>query len=256
MLLRAPFTRRSLFVSAVLLAACRANDGVVAPLVVASDLDNPPFAQVGDDGEPRGRDVEMVVELARRLGRPLVWRRLPFQDLLPAVERGEVDLVCATLGITPERQGRVRFTKPYFETDLRVVVRAGPGEPKTLADLDGRRIGAGSGTTSERALLRALPASVAVVGGSKDKTIAERLASGDLDGYVLDGPNAAALVGASTGRLESLDPALESERYALALPLSAAQLTAELDQHLADMRREGFLLLLDARYGLVASTPR
>lgn len=254
--LRTPHSRRSLLIAALVLAACRSNDGAVVPLVVASDLDNPPFAEVGADGEPRGRDVEMVVELARRLGRPLVWRRLPFGDLLPAAERGDVDLVCATLGITPERQGRVRFSKPYFETDLRVVVRAGPGEPKALAELDGRRIGAGSGTTSERALLRTLTASVAVVGGSKDKSIAERLASGDLDGYVLDGPNAAALVGASTGRLESLDPALESERYALALPLSAAQLTAELDQHLADMRREGFLLLLDARYGLVVSTPR
>jgi glutamine transport system substrate-binding protein len=249
-------SRRFLLLTALTLAGCRAAQPADVPLWVASDLDNPPFAEVGADGEPRGRDVEMIVELARRLGRPVQWRRLPFEALLPAVERGEVDLVCATLGITPERQGRVRFTKPYFETDLRVVVRAGPGEPRSLAELAGRRVGAGSGTTSERALLRALPESIALVGGSKDKTIAERLASGELDGYVLDGPNAAALVSASTGRLESLEPALESERYALALPLSASRLTAELDQHLADMRREGFLLLLDARYGLVASTPR
>ena len=37
-------------------------------LVVASDLDNPPFAWIDEHGVARGRDVEMMEELATALG--------------------------------------------------------------------------------------------------------------------------------------------------------------------------------------------
>ena len=140
-----------------LCAACASGPYGAAPLRVGSDLDNAPFAFVDGSGSARGRDVEMMQELAARLGRELVWVRMPFADLLPAVEEGAVDAVCATMGITPERAERVAFTRPYYHTAIAVVVRAGDDEPTSLADLDGMRVSGAAGTTSERAVRLHLP---------------------------------------------------------------------------------------------------
>jgi ABC-type amino acid transport substrate-binding protein len=38
----------------------------------------------------------------------------PFASLLPALQRGEVDLVISGVTITPERNARVAFAGPYF----------------------------------------------------------------------------------------------------------------------------------------------
>ncbi|TAJ09182.1 MAG: transporter substrate-binding domain-containing protein, partial [Planctomycetota bacterium] len=66
-------TRRSALVSVLVLGlmlalvGCRATPVTPQPpIVVASDLDNPPFAFVDSRGEPAGRDIEMMNELARR----------------------------------------------------------------------------------------------------------------------------------------------------------------------------------------------
>jgi hypothetical protein len=53
------------FVSALacllLACACRSAPAQVGPpLLVASDLDNPPFAELDESGRPRGHDVEMM----------------------------------------------------------------------------------------------------------------------------------------------------------------------------------------------------
>jgi len=219
-------------------------------LVVGSDLDNRPFAWVDAGGRPRGRDVEMMERLASALGRGLVWRRMPFDALLDAAEAGRVDLVCATLGITPERAERVRFTRPYFETAQRVVVRAGPGEPRSLDELAGRRVAASAGTTSERALRTALPRAESVLGGGKELPARERLAHGEVDAVVLDGPNAEALVAGSGGELALLEEPVARERYALALPRTGAELAARLDRALTELERAGELAELDRRFGL------
>lgn len=233
-----------------LLAACAGAPSPAAPLRVASDLDNAPFAFVDGQGLARGRDVEMMQELAMRLGRELVWVRMPFADLLPAVEAGSVDAVCATLGITPERAERVAFTRPYYRTAIAVVVRSGPGEPSRLDDLDGLRVSGAVGTTSERAVRQHLPNARPAAPTGKDRPTAELLLAGDLDAAAADGPAADAMVRASEGRLVRLAEDLEREDYAIVLTLGRDDLLGELDAALAELERSGWLAALDARYGL------
>lgn len=236
---------------ALVLGGCAsvATDGT-PPLRVASDLDNLPFAGVDENGAPCGRDVEMMQELAARLGRELEWRRMPFDRLLEAVETGEADVVCATMGITSERSRRVRFTRPYYRTALGVTVRSGAGEPATLAELAGLRVFASIGTTSEEAVRRDLPTSIGVFVPEAGDDLATWLASGELDAAVMDGPACDALVAHSAGRLARLAEDLGAELYGLALPRDRAALAAQLDRALEEMERTGRLAELDAEYGV------
>lgn len=243
----------SLLLSLPLLASCAAEPE--GPLHVASDLDNPPFAWVDEDGAPRGRDVEMMERIADELGRELEWRRLPFDELLPAVERGQVDVVCATLGYTAERARRVLFSEPYFVTTLAIVVRDERGAPRTPAELAGRRVVAATGTTSERAV-RALPAAIGVFPGktadAESPTTLERLLTGDVDAAVMDGPAADAMVRDHPGRLVRLGESLGQELYSLACPPGREALVRAIDVVLG--RIAGELRALDERYELSPSS--
>lgn len=237
------------------LAACASAPSGCVPLLVASDLDNRPFAWLQPDGAPAGRDVEMMEDLARRLGRPLVWMRMPFDQLLPAAREGRVDVVCATLGVTPEREETVDFSVPYFRTQLAVVVADGPTAPTSLANLSGRRVGAGLGTTSERALRQALPQALPVLENKAGLPALERLLSGAVDALVMDGPAADTLVAAAPGRLHRLQETLGPEHYALVLPPGSA-LRVSLDRALLAHERDGTAARLDAAHGLLSTRPR
>ncbi len=239
----------SISLSLLFLAACRA----APPIVVASDLDNAPFAFVDGSETPGGRDVEMMHELADELGRPVEWRRMPFDALIDAVVRGDVDVVCATLGVTPERAERMLFTEPYFATAIAVVARSGPREPKSIADLDGRPVAGGGGTTSERAVRLRLPRSIGVFEAKADATTAQRLLSGEVDAAVMDLPAAEKMVAASGGTLRVLAPRLDAEDYALALPPDAFELRDALNRALARLRERGTLAELDRRFELAPS---
>ena len=229
----------------LLLTACASQR---APLVVASDLDNAPFAFVDDDGEPAGRDVEMMDTLASRLGRELEWERMPFEELLDAAAQARVDLVCATLGITPERRRLVDFSRPYFDTSIAVVVRDGPGEPRSLAALSGRRVSAAQGTTSERAVRAGLPGAELHLLPPGAHSAVEQLLAFEVDAAVMDAPDATRLVAEHAGELARLDD-LESERYALALPRGST-LRPLLDGLLGEMSANGELAELDREWGL------
>lgn len=233
-----------------LCAACTSGPSKSSALRVASDLDNAPFAFLDEAGIARGRDVEMMEQLAARLDRELVWVRMPFADLLPAVEAGAVDAVCATIGITPERAERVAFTQTYYRTAIAVVVRAGDGEPKRLADLDGMRVSGAEGTTSERAVRMHLPNARPVAPTAKGHPAADLLLAGELDAAVADGPAADAIVRGSGGRLVRLTEDLEREDYAIVVPLGRDGLLRELDGALTALGRSGWLAALDERYGL------
>jgi len=219
-------------------------------LVVASDLDNMPFAGVDAAGRPQGRDVEMMVALAAQLGRPLRWERMPFDQLLAAVQTSTVDLICATMGITSEREEVVDFSDPYFSTAIEVVVRRGPGEPRRWADLDGRKVAAGQGTTSERAVRRVLPQAVGVYENKSQQGAYERLTSGAVDGLAMDGPNALDLVRQHGDELTLLLTPLAAERYGLVVGSGQLALRSAINRGLVALRRDGTIAALDARWGL------
>lgn len=233
-------------------SACSADRDLRAnePLVVASDLENPPFAEVDADGREKGRDVEMMEAIATALRRPIEWRRMPFVELLPAVERGDVDVACATLGITPERARRVAFSVPYFETEIAAIARTGEGEPRSVGDLDGKKVAAGKGTTSERAVLLRIPRAAGVFENKNQLPAQERLLAREVDAAVLDGPSADAIVARSGGALTRLAGDLGAESYALALPKSRTELLAKINRALLGMKERGEMRALDAKYAL------
>lgn len=230
----------------VVLAGCSSTK----PIVVGSDLDNAPFAYLDKDGNAAGRDVDMMIAIAHMLDRELIWRRVEFDQLLMQAESGGVDVVCATLGVSPERSQRVDFSRPYFRTELVVLVREDPAAPRSLYDLKGRRVAAAPGTTSQRAVTLLLSESTGVFEPDAERTSVERLQAGEVDAIVMDGPAAAAAIAAQPGTLRRIPGLFTPEDYALALPKSNGALRAQIDECLRTLQNGGMLAKWNGKYGL------
>ena len=230
----------------VVLAGCSSTP----PIVVGSDLDNAPFAYLDKEGNAAGRDVEMMIAIAHMLDRELIWKQIEFDQLLSKAESGSVDVVCATLGVTPERGQRVDFSRPYFRTELVVLVREDPAAPKSLYDLKGRRVAAAPGTTSQRAVMQLLSESVGVFEPAAGRTDVERLAAGEVDAIVMDAPAAEAAIAAQPGTLRRIPGLFTPEDYALALPKSHGALRAQIDDCLRTLQNGGMLAKWNGKYGL------
>jgi membrane-bound lytic murein transglycosylase F len=92
-------------------------------------------------GRPLGFEYELIGKFADEHGLTLEMVLAESRaELLPALLRGEGDVVAAGLSVTEERRrSGAAFTRPYKESHEMVVTRAGDGV-QTAADLSGRTV--------------------------------------------------------------------------------------------------------------------
>lgn len=101
---------------------------------------------VYEDSEHGGRltgfEVELAGALARELGVRAQFVQNDWSALIPTLERGTFDVAMNGVEVTPQRVGRVRFTRPYYIFGARLMARRDdPRIQPALASLRGRRVG-------------------------------------------------------------------------------------------------------------------
>lgn len=161
-----------------------------APLRLAClDSEAPPLFSLWTPERGReGYEPAVAQLLADELGRPLEWVRVPWVDMVPAVQRGEADAVLCGQGITPARQEVMDFTRPYAVFHEGVLVRR--GDPIAgPADLVGKRIAAIEASTNMALALTFEGAVPVPFGADSEDVYADMLAAltaGDVDAVVDD----------------------------------------------------------------------
>ena len=127
-------------------------------LIVGTSADFPPFSFRGSDDSITGFDIDIVKEVAQRLGMKVDIQDKPFTTLLPQIELGQIHVIAAGMTPTEERAKRVTFTKPYLSSNpLLVVTRSQEVKPTSLEDLKGKTILVNTGYTADL-YLSSLPA--------------------------------------------------------------------------------------------------
>jgi polar amino acid transport system substrate-binding protein len=118
------------------------------PLIWAADLaGGEPYVFENPDkpGEVLGFEADVRDALARELGRPIIFKQYPFDNLLQGLGRRDFDFAMNGYEITPERQRDLLFSRPYYVYRLGLVVRADDHRFTSLDDL-ARQKGAVVGT--------------------------------------------------------------------------------------------------------------
>jgi polar amino acid transport system substrate-binding protein len=83
-------------------------------LVVGTMGNMPPLNMTSKDGEIFGMEPELARMLAMAMNVKVKFVTKPFNELLPALQTGQVDMVLSGMTITPERNLKVAFVGPYF----------------------------------------------------------------------------------------------------------------------------------------------
>jgi polar amino acid transport system substrate-binding protein len=114
-------------------------------LKVGSDIPYKPF-EFGQAPDYQGFDVDVVNEVAKRLDLTAKFVKTPFDTIFRNLAQGKFDMVASASTITPEREKEVDFSDSYFPADQSLMVKRG-SDIKTVADVNGKVIGAQLGTT-------------------------------------------------------------------------------------------------------------
>lgn len=116
-------------------------------LVACIDIPYPPQESFDDNGNPQGSDVDIIHEIATRLGLTLVVQNSVFSTIIPALTGGKCDVIISAQNINADRLKVVDMI-PYFKAGQAFVAAKGnPKNIKTKDDLCGKIVAVQEATT-------------------------------------------------------------------------------------------------------------
>ena len=99
-------------------------------------------------GHRMGFDYELGKALATSIGvraRFIVPKN--WNDLIPALKRGEGDVIAGEMTVTPARALEVQFAEPYLTTRELIIYKKGSSAPQTADDLSGQPVRVRTGSS-------------------------------------------------------------------------------------------------------------
>jgi polar amino acid transport system substrate-binding protein len=191
-------------------------------------------------GRLTGFDIDLVRAVAEDLlGKDpeIVYKTVPTDQRIPAIERREVDMVVRTMSITCERLADVAFSTAYFEAGQQIL--APRSSPVTGFDgsLSGRRLCTAAGSTAQTLLEKdSRGARPVYVRHQLDCLV--RLQLGEVDAVMTDSALAAGQA-AQDPSVHLVGEPLTVEPYGVAMNLGDEDLVRRVNKVLDDYRRGG-----------------
>lgn len=214
---------------------------------IASDATFAPFHYIDEAGNPTGFDIALARAALMDAGIEVEVIVLPYDELFTGLSAHEHDLVAATTGITPTRQKKYLFSDPYFQTCQVAVVRDGPDEPMSLADLKGRKVGASGYGTSIDALQSIVGANHISLDEGQGVTA---LQTGLVDAWIVDEFDGVAVARASSGRLRVVSEPVRLEQYGFVFDPGSQQLRDRMNRSLKQLDANGTISSLRMDFDL------
>ena len=116
-------------------------------LIVGVDVPYPPFEQ-GRPPDYEGFEIDMMNEIASRLGLETEYKDTPFDTIFRDLSVDKFDAAIGGATITDEREQAVDFADPWFLTEQSLLVQE-DSDIRTIDDLEGKTVGVQKGTTGE-----------------------------------------------------------------------------------------------------------
>jgi His/Glu/Gln/Arg/opine family amino acid ABC transporter permease subunit len=212
----------------------------------------PPFNFIDESGTLTGFDIEVSREICAKTGRTCDFKILQWDGLLASLLAGKIDAIIASMAITPERQQRVAFSVPYYESGAQLFVVPGKGQEGT----DGLVIGVTLGTTYEAFVRKTFPsADVRTYKGEPE--IFQDVLIGRLDAVVTDKLAGAYLNRRYKAGLERRGEPLFVERIGIPVRPDDVELLGEINAAIAGLRASAkYDALMNKYFGLGTSQPK
>ena len=155
---------------------------------VGTSADSPPLTMRDRDGKLMGLEVELAQALGDNMNVKVRFVEMPFAQLIPALERADIDLAVAGMTMTPERNSRVAFAGPYYVSGNTLLAQKREvAETEDPAQLDDPKLSFAvlAGSTSEKYARAHLPKAKLVAAPDNDAAV-KALLAGEVDGMISD----------------------------------------------------------------------
>lgn len=244
------FTRHSLLVLcliilsvSVLLTACQSSGGDTSladvkkkgVILVATDDTYPPL-EYNDNGKIVGYDMDIMSEVASRLGVKAEFVSTKWDGLLTGLAGKQFDAVISTMNITEGRLKEANFVE--YRKWAQVIVMSPEVAPiADLAGLEGLRIAVQISTTSED--IAKSTANTEVTSFESFDTTFMELKNGRCDAIIIDEPVAMYYQKKDPAAFRITGTADETAPVGIAIRKDALKLQEAVSKAVADMEKDG-----------------
>ncbi len=212
-------------------------------LRVGMSADYPPLA-FRQNGEIYGVEADNAKAVGKILSRQTRIVELPFEQLIPALREGKIDVVMSGLSATASRSQEVLFTEPYLRVGQMAIIhrdKVGRYSQPWAIYREGVRVGVEPATTGAAFAGRELPDAEVKFFDNPEAAFAG-LRNDIIDIYIHDAPTSWQLANSRENEdLISLYKPLTEEMLAWAVRKDDQVLATELNRALQMMRGNGTL---------------
>ena len=227
------------------------EEGVV---VVGTSADYPPYEYVDESGAYTGFDIELMTEIADRMGVDLQWTDMPFDSLIAAVQEGKIDMSISCFNYSEERDEKVDFSDAYYTSeDAFLVSEDFAGTITNPEDVANFKIGVQSGTVQDDWVTTELIDAGLMEGSDLSRyervdQAALDLQAGRIDVLVADSVPAQSLMSQFGGFKIVYEDMLYTGPINIVLPEGDTVLQEEINAIIKDLQDEGFIDELAVTY--------
>jgi polar amino acid transport system substrate-binding protein len=125
-------------------------------MIAGVRYDSPPFGSLDNSGKVVGFDIDLINDIAKRLGVGIELVQVTAKTRIPMLESGKIDVIAAVLTHTRERDRVIDFSISYLLDGQRLLVKKGSGIGG-VGDLKGKTVSAVQGSYNEAIIRKIAP---------------------------------------------------------------------------------------------------
>ncbi len=156
-------------------------------IIVGVKTDTFPFGYIDEKGKYCGYDIDLARLIAKDIlgnSNKVEFVKVTASDRMAKLYSEDVDMLIATMSITPSRVSVLDFSDPYYIAGQALLVKTG-SDIKGIRDLEGRKVITVFGSSSEMSLRDAVP-NAGIVGYKTYHEAYDALKAGKADAIVSD----------------------------------------------------------------------
>ncbi|MCE2914313.1 MAG: ABC transporter substrate-binding protein [Rubrivivax sp.] len=199
-----------------------------------------------------GLDIDLSAEFARDLGVKTAYVDSSFATLIADLEGDRCDVAMFAIGMLPQRMERLRFSRPYMQSDIYAITTKGNRVVQRWEDIDkpGVAVAVQAGTFMDPVMTASLK-QARLVRVSPPATRERELEAGRVDVFMTDYPYSRRLLdNADWATLISPPQPFFVLPYAYAVKPGDAAWLAQVDEFVGRIQRDGRLEAAARRHGL------
>lgn len=218
-------------------------------LIVGVKADYPPFGYRAPDGSIVGIEPSLAAQAAEKLGVKVEYVPVNASNRMQFLEQGKIDLLIATMNVTPERAKDVWFVEPYYYASGYNVLLSDKVKAHQWSDLKGQSVCGIQGTYYNKDSEQKYGVHIVAFTGTAEALTA--LEQGRCIGFIFDNTfiQGKLLDKQWSGYGMPLET-LDAKPWGMATRLGDKDFHAFMDQISRDWAKTGEILKLETQFGI------